>query len=258
MTSEWIALTREVSPRIAECELVHLTRTPIDVGRARAQHVAYERALTAMGVEVRRVAAAPEHPDSVFIEDAAVVFDEVALITRPGAESRRGELAAVEEALRPLRKLLHITDLGTVDGGDVMVVGRSVYVGRTTRTNEEGIAQMTRLLAPFGYRVQGVAVTGCLHLKSAVTAIDDSSVLLNPAWVDRAALAPLGIVTVAPGEPMAANIVRVGERHLYARSYPQTLDRLVERGAAPTLVDADELAKAEGAVTCCSLLVRVP
>ncbi len=258
MPSGWIALTREVSPRIVECELVHLARTPIDVGRARSQHAEYERALRSMGVDVRRVAPAPDHPDAVFLEDAAVVLDEVAVITRPGALSRRGELAAVEEGLRPLRKLARITEPGTVDGGDVLVAGRRVFVGRTSRTNEEGITQMRRLLAPFGYTVEGVAVTGCLHLKSAATAIDDATLLANPAWVSPEALAALELVTVDPAEPMAANIVRVGDRHLYARSYPRTLDRLIARGLSPTLVDADELAKAEGAVTCCSLLVRVP
>lgn len=252
-----LALTREVSPRIVECELTHLSRAPIDVDRARAQHAAYERLLERLGCEVRRVAPAPDHPDSVFIEDAAVVLDEVAVIARPGAESRRAEVEAVAAALAPLRRLVHLVAPATLDGGDVLVVGKRVFVGRTGRTNDEGIAQLRAALAPFGYRTDGVPVTGCLHLKSAVTALDDATVLLNPAWVAPAAFAPLDVVEVDPAEPMAANIVRIDGALLYADAYPRTRARLGARGFQPLVVDASELAKAEGAVTCCSILVRV-
>ena len=250
------AFTRAVSPLIATGELTHLEREPIDVGSARAQHAAYVDALIALGCDVTEVEPAPEHADSVFIEDTAVVFDEIAVIARPGAESRRGETAAVERALASLRPLAHISAPGTLDGGDVLVVAKRVFVGRTGRTNDDGIAQLRALLAPFDYTVEGVDVTGCLHLKSAVTALDDTTVLVNPSWIGAEALAGLERVTVDPAEPMGANIVRVGAHLLYATAFPRTLARLRARGYDPRCVDASELAKAEGAVTCCSLVLR--
>jgi dimethylargininase len=250
--------TRAVSPLIASGELTHLARTPIDIDTARAQHAAYIRALIALGCEVHEVEPAPEFPDSVFIEDTAVVFDEIAVITRPGAESRRGETAAVERALAPIRRLAHIAAPGTLDGGDVLVVGKRVVVGRTGRTNDDGIAQLRTLLAPFDYTVEGIDVTGCLHLKSAATALDDATVLVNPAWIGADALAGLARIAVDPAEPTAANIVRVGNALLYGAEYPRTLARLKARGYVPVCVDASELAKAEGAVTCCSLVLREP
>lgn len=252
---KFLALTRAISPRLAEGELTHLERSPIDIETARAQHAAYARALATLGCEVREVDAAPEYPDSVFIEDIAVVFDEIAVITRPGAESRRGETAAVERALAPLRSVAHITAPGTLDGGDVLVVGKRVFVGRTGRTNDEGIAQLLGVLAPFGYTVEAVEVTGCLHLKTAVTALDDHTVLVNPAWIGVEALAGLARVEVDPAEPMGANVVRVGDALLYGAAYPRTFARLVARGYTPLCVDASEVAKAEGAVTCCSLII---
>ncbi len=252
----FVALTRAISPRIAECELTHLDRTPIDVAAARAQHAEYTRALVALGCAVQEVEPALDHPDSVFIEDTAVVFDEIAVITRPGAESRRGETAAVERVLAPLRPIAHIMAPGTLDGGDVFVVGKRVFAGRTGRTNDVGIAQLRAALAPHGYTVEALDVTGCLHLKTAVTAVDDRTVLLNPQWVDRHGLAGVEIIEVDPAEPMGANIVRVGEALLYGASYPLTRARLEARGYRPVCVDASELAKAEGAVTCCALILR--
>ncbi len=256
MTSR-LALTRAISPRLAECELTHLDRAPIDAERAEDQHRAYEMALRALGCVVRRVDPAPNLADSVFVEDTAVVFDEIAVITRPGAKSRRGETEAVERALKPLRTIARIDAPGTLDGGDVLVVGKRVFVGRTSRTNDAGIAQLRTLVAPHGYTVVPVEVTGCLHLKTAVTAIDDTTVLLNPAWVDPKAFAPASVVQVDPAEPMGANVLRVGEALLYSDAYPKTLSRIKGRGHAVRTVDASELAKAEGAVTCCSLVLTV-
>lgn len=256
MTPHWIAFTRDVSPTITHCELTHLARSPIDVVVARHQHRAYEALLASLGCEVRRVAPAPEHPDAVFIEDTAVVLDEVAVITHPGAAARRDEVAAVADALAPLRPLARIASPATLDGGDVLVIGRVVYVGETGRTNAEGIAQMRALLAPLGYAVQGLPVTGCLHLKSAVTAVDDTTVLLNPAWVDAAAFRAYRVLAVDEHEPMAANVLRVGDALVYGASYPHTRERLHAAGFRPHTVDASELAKAEGAVTCCSLVLR--
>lgn len=256
MSAGLIALTRAVSPRLAECQLTHLERSPIDVSTAHAQHHAYERLLTTLGCEVRRVQPAPELPDSVFIEDTAVVFDDVAVITRPGAASRRAEIAAVEAALTPLRPLVRIVAPAILDGGDVFSVGRRVFVGQTSRTDHAGITQLRAELAPFGYTVRALTVTGCLHLKSAVTALDDETVLLNPEWVDASAFAPLETIAVDPGEPMAANVLRIGDALVYADAYPRTRARLEARGYRVHTVPATEIAKAEGAVTCCSLVLR--
>lgn len=253
----WIAFTREVSPTIVQCELTHLERVPIDLDAARAQHHAYEALLRSLGCAVRRVEAAPDHPDAVFIEDTAAVFDELAVITRPGAESRRAETVAVEAALAGLRPIDHIAPPGTLDGGDVLVVGRSVFVGRTARTNDEGIAQLRMLLAPFGYTVEGIAVTGCLHLKSAVTAVDFDTVLLNPEWVSPADFARGRAEAVDPREPTGANVLRIGDQLVYGASYPRTQGRLERLGYTLHTVDASELAKAEGAVTCCSLVLKL-
>jgi len=256
MHSCLIALTRAISPRMVDCELTHLARTPIDLPRAEAQHEAYEALLRTLGCDVRRVSAAPAYPDAVFIEDTAVVVDELAVLTRPGAASRRGEVEGVAEALASLRPCVRLTAPATLDGGDVLRIGRRLFVGHTPRTNEAGITQLRDALAPHGYTVTAVPVTGCLHLKSAVTAVDEATVLLNHAWVEPTVFAAYRVLLVDPAEPMAANILRVGEALLYADAYPRTLAILGAAGHRPHLVDASELAKAEGAVTCCSVLLR--
>ena len=252
-----IALTRPVSASIARCELTHLEREPIDPPRAAAQHAAYEDALRALGCDVRPLPPLDEQPDAVFVEDTAVVLDELALVTRPGAVSRRGEVPSVARALAAYRTLHAIEEPGTLDGGDVLVAGRRVFVGLSSRTNAAALAQMRALLEPLGYTVAGVPVTGCLHLKSAATSPGPGLVLLNPAWIDAMAFAGLQVVAVDPAEPFAANALRVGNAVVYAGSFPRTQARLEARGLALHTVDLTELAKAEGAVTCCSLVFDV-
>jgi len=252
-----VAITRAISDGLAACELTYRERVPIDVEVARTQHRAYERALSAAGYGVQQLASDAAMPDSVFVEDMAVVFDEVAILTNPGAESRRREMPAIATALKPYRPLAAIDPPGTVDGGDVLVAGRQVFVGRSTRTNAAAIAQMRRILTPFGYTVVDTAVRECLHLKSAVTAIDVDRLLVNPAWIDRAAFDGFTLVEVAPDEPSAANVLRLADRLIAASAFPRTADRLAALGIRVDRVDASELAKAEGAVTCCSLIVPV-
>jgi dimethylargininase len=250
----FVAITRAVSPTFASCELTHLERVPIDVDRARAQHRAYEQALIAAGGLVHRLDTSAQTPDSVFVEDIAVVFPELAIITRPGAESRRAETPAIAHALAAFRSLHEIQPPGTVDGGDVLVAGRRVFVGLSTRTNEAAVAQMRQILGPHGYTVCATEVTGCLHLKSAVTALDDTTLLVNRAWIDPPVFKGFTLVDVDPEEPSAANALRLDDRVIFPAAFPRTA-RLIERGLRVTLVEADELAKAEGAVTCCSLIV---
>ena len=251
-----IAFTRAVSPAIIRCELTHLAREPIDVARARAQHADYEALLERLGCDVRRVLPLPDHPDAVFIEDTAVVLPTLAVITRPGAESRREEVEAVAEALAPHRPLARITAPGTLDGGDVLRAARTLFVGRTPRSNDAGIAQLAAFAAPHGFTMRAVDVTGCLHLKSAVTAVADDTLLINPAWVRAETFAGWRLIEVDPSEPMGANAVRVGGALVYGSAYPLTRARLEAAGLTVHTVDASEVAKAEGAVTCCSVIVE--
>jgi dimethylargininase len=251
-----LAITRAVSVGLESCELTYQERVPIDVEVARRQHHAYEQALCAAGYRIEHLESDASMPDSVFVEDMAVVFDEIAILTNPGAESRRGEMPAIAAALRPYRRIAAIDPPGTVDGGDVLVAGRRVFVGCSTRTNAEAIAQLRRILTPYGYTVVETAVRECLHLKSAVTAIDDERLLVNPAWIDASAFDGFARVEVSPDEPAAANVLRLADRVIAASAFPRTADRIAALGVRVERVDASELAKAEGAVTCCSLIVE--
>jgi len=251
-----IAITRPVSPSLAECELTHLAREPINVARAMAQHAEYERLLESLGATVVRVPAAPAFPDAVFIEDTAVVLGEVAVLTRPGAPSRRGELTGVAPLLSCYRPLRCIESPATLDGGDVLSLGRTLYVGRSGRTNDAGIEQLRTLVAPFDIEVASVEFTGCLHLKSAVTDLADGLLLVNPDWVSAADFTGYDHLDVDPREPHAANALRIADRVICSSQYPRTRDRLVERGLNLACLEYDELAKAEGGVTCCSLILN--
>ncbi len=253
-----VAVTRGVSPAIADCELTHLDRSPIDLEAARFQHAAYEATLADLGCRVEHLPAEPDFPDSVFVEDIAVVLDEVAVITRPGAASRRGERPSIEQALSPHRRLAHIEAPGILDGGDVLVAGRSIHVGLSTRSNVEAVDQLRAIVADHGYEVSKVGFRGCLHLKSAVTAVSDDTLLINPEWVDAATFPGRACIQVDPMEPNAANVVRIGDTVLAAAAFPRTAERLAAAGQQVRTLDASELAKAEGALTCCSLLFEVP
>ena len=252
----WTAITREVSPVLAACELSFVSRRPIDVGRAQAQHDAYCAALEAIGCEVIRLPAEPSLPDSVFVEDVALAFDEVAVATRPGAESRRDEGHAVLKVLGSVRRILRIEAPGTLDGGDVLRIGKRVFVGISARSNAAGREQLREFLAPFGYTVEGVATRDCLHLKSAVTQVDEDTVLVNPAWVDVAPFAAYRMIEVDPAEEHAANAVRIGDALVYPDCFPRTQERLHAAGIQVVTVDVSELQKAEGAVTCCAVVFR--
>jgi dimethylargininase len=252
----WIAITRGVSESITRCELTHLERVTIDFPRAVAQHASYERALEELGCKVTRIPSASDLPDCLFVEDAAIVLDEAAVLMRPGAESRRPEVPAVADALVLHRAVLALEKPATMDGGDVMVVGRSVFVGSSSRTNLSGIEQLRQAVAPLGYSLHPVSVSGCLHLKSAVTALDDRTLLINPSWARADQFRGFAFIEVDATEPSAANVVRVGRHLLYSAGFPRTLEKLHDRGYTVTAVDVSEIAKAEGAVTCCSLIFK--
>lgn len=253
-----LAVTRQVSPSIVDCELTYLTREPIDVARARRQHAQYEAALRDLGVAVLSLPEEPDLPDSVFVEDTALVLNECAIILRPGAASRRAETESIARILAPFRKLLHIQAPARVDGGDILRVRQHIYVGLTRRSDTNSIEQMQEMLVPFGYDVRPVQVTGCLHLKSAVTEAAQDVLLLNPNWVDRGAFEGVKIVEIDPSEPHAANVLRINETAIYdGAAFPRTRARLDLLGIRIVVLEADELAKAEGALTCCSLILSI-
>lgn len=249
-----VAVMRGVPPTLARCEMSFREREPIDLDRAIAQHAAYAALLRSLGLEVVELPADPAFPDCCFVEDVAIVLDEVALLTRPGAPSRRGEVPAVEAALARYRRIETTPAPATLEGGDVLRVGHTLFVGHSARTNQAGIAQLTAVAEPLGYRVVTVAVTGCLHLKSAVTALDHERLLVNRAWLDTAALQGLELVDVAPEEPGAANVLRVAGLVIAHPGFPRTLERIAALGYALRPLDVSEFLKAEAALTCKSLL----
>ena len=251
-----IAITREVSRSIARCELTHLERDAIDLAVAREQHADYCRLLEELGCELVRLPEEPELPDSVFVEDVALVFPELAVLTRPGAASRRPEVDTVARALELHRPLQRIEAPATLDGGDVLVVDQDVYVGLSARSSREGVRALGRILAAHGYTLRGVPLRGCLHLKSAACEVAADTLLVNPAWVDPSELGGRRCIEVDPAEPFGANALRVGDSVIHSSSFPLTRARLEAAGIRVAAVAASELAKAEGGVTCCSLLVR--
>ena len=250
-----IALTRDISPRFAECEITHIERTPIDLDAARAQHHAYVNVLRELGCNVIELPAEPDLPDSVFVEDTAFILPEVAVITRPGADSRKPETESIIQALTPLIKLVRVQEPATVDGGDVLVLGKNIYIGLSTRSNQEAIDQLNEMLGEYGYSVTGVELHDCLHLKSAVTRVNEKTLLINGNWVDPGCFENFECIEVDPSEPHAANCLPIGESIVFPTAFPKTRARLEAKGYKIAPVDVSELAKAEGAVTCCSLIL---
>jgi dimethylargininase len=251
-----IAVTRGVPRSLARCELTFLEREPIDVDRAVAQHADYTALLRELGLEIVEIPADPAFPDCCFVEDVAVVLDQLAVLTRPGAPSRRGEIPSVADVLARFRPLARVEAPATLEGGDVLAVGSTLFVGSSPRSNAAGRERLRELAEPFGYRVVEVVVTGCLHLKSAVTALDTVRVLANPAWIDLTPFRDLDVIPVAPEEPGAANVLRVNETIVVHPGFPRTLDRIAAFGLDVRPLDVSEFLKAEAALTCKSLLFR--
>ena len=197
------ALTREISSRFNECELTHLQRTPIDLDQARIQHQTYCTLLDELGCHVITLPAEDTMPDSVFVEDPAIVLENLAVIMRPGAESRRIETESMEESLSPYRQIERIVAPGTIEGGDVIVIGKTIYVGRSSRSNDDGIAQLAALTAPFGYVVKAVQMTGCLHLKTGCSLVAPDTLLVNREWIDVGVFEGIEFINAHPDEEYA-------------------------------------------------------
>jgi len=248
------AITRAVSPEINRCELGFLPRVPIDVAKAIEQHKQYEVCLEHLGVNVISLPAEPGLPDCMFVEDPAVVVEEVAVLTRTGAESRRRESERLSTVLGRFRRLRWMREPATLEGGDVLRMGRVLYVGLSGRTNHAGVEQLAGAVEPLGYSVTAVTVRGCLHLKSACSGLGDATILANRAWIDAGAFAGLEIVDVPPEEPGAANVLTIGDTALVPAAYPRTAELVERRGWKVRRLDISELQKAEAGLTCSSLL----
>ena len=249
------ALVRRPSPRLAEGLVTHIQRRPVDLTTALEQWDRYVATLREHGWQTLEVAPAPDCPDSVFVEDAVVMFRNLAVITRPGADSRKPETVEVEKVVAALGCSVNaIRAPGTLDGGDVLKVGDTVYVGHGGRTNADGVRQLRAILEPLGARVVAVALTKVLHLKSAVTALPDGSVIGYPPLVDDPAFFPQFLPV--PEEPGAHVVLLGGDRLLMASSAPRSADLLADLGYTPVLVDIGEYEKLEGCVTCLSVRMR--
>lgn len=252
----WKAITREVSPTLNRCELTHLARQPIDIARAVEEHHAYQQCLRELGLEVITLPAEPDYPDAMFVEDPVVVLDEVAIIARLGAESRRGEAKSLEQALAPYRELRRMEEPATLDGGDVLRANRNLYVGLSERTNAAGIQQLAAIAEPFGYHVYPVAVQGCLHLKSGASWLGDDTVLIHRPWVDAAAFQGLRLIDVPEGEEYAANVLLHANTVLVAEGFPRLAEGITALGREVRPLDITELMKAESGLTCSSVVFR--
>jgi dimethylargininase len=251
-----VAVTRAVGQSFANCQLEFLERQEIDVARAVEQHRGYESVLKELGVRVISLPADPGFPDGLFVEDPAVVLDEIAVMGRMAKMERRREADSLASALSNFRPLAWVHEPAMLEGGDVMRAENSLYVGVSRRTNLAGVEQLTKLTAPYGYRVVPVVVDGCMHLKTAVSYLGNRTVVANREWIDAGALAEFTIIDVPVEERWAANVLRIGETILIPSAFPKTGKILEEAGFNVRSIDTSELAKAEAGMTCMSLVFR--
>lgn len=244
-----VAITRPTGDELAQCELTHIDRAPIDISRACAQHDDYLKILRSLEVEIVELPRLAGHPDAVFVEDTVLVLDEVAVMLRPGAESRRAEVRSMAEVIAGYRDCISMEAPATLDGGDVIVFGKRILVGESTRSNPAGLASLSRLVTPYGYTVEGVPIRGVLHLKSAATVVDSETLIAYPEYVDLGFVGAK-LLDADADEPQGANVVRIGDHLLADASAPKTLAVLREHADNVIPVHVDEFAKAEGAISC--------
>ena len=248
------ALTHKVSPEIAECEVTFIDRSPIDLRLAVRQHDHYCDVLKKLGAIVKELSGNESYPDSCFVEDTAIVVDELAIICSMGVPSRRGETMLIERELSEYREIAHISLPATIEGGDALRIGKKIFIGQSSRTNLEGIEELARILEPHGYRVVQVRTKGSLHLKSACTAIDEETLFVNPDWVELDAFRGFDLVYTPAEEPWSANTLRIGTTLCVQAGFPRAaelIERVVER---VEIIDISELRKAEAGLTCSSII----
>ena len=251
------ALTHIPSQNINNCELTYVAPAQIDLEKAMHQHQAYCAMLTSLGVEVKVLDGNRELPDSVFVEDTAVVLDEVAVITSMGADSRTKETALIERELSRFREVEHIVRPARIEGGDVLQIGNSIFVGDSSRTNKEGIEAFRNIVGPYGYTVVDVKVFGCLHLTTGCTALDERTILLNPDWIDASIFSGFDRIAVPKNEPFAGNILPVAGKICVHSGFEKTIGMLQTLGYSVVPIDISEFLKAEAALTCLSLIFNV-
>jgi dimethylargininase len=254
-----IALTRKPSPHLQRCQLTHLPRQPIDLAKAREQHGEYEFMLRGLQVHVQRLPALPRLPDGVFVQDTALVCDELAVTAPLVLPSRRPEAESTLMTLAWYREVVPFTGPATFDGGDILIADRNVFVGQTGRTNRTAFAEIRQLLEHelSAYRVRPVRVEGCVHLKSGCSYIGRDTMVINPRWVDVRALGGFDYIEVPADEPFGANTITVHDTVIVAASCPRTADAIARAGFSVITVDISEFEKAEGGVSCLSLLFHV-
>jgi len=250
------AIVRQPGSDLSACELSYQQREPVDAQRLASQHAAYVAALRSAGLNVIILPALADFPDGAYVEDVAIVLDEVAILTRPGALSRRGEVEPMAEVLEPLRTCLSMQEPSTLDGGDVCLHDGVLYVGQGARTNHAGLKELAHLVLEHGYRVKAVELGDCLHLKSALSSLPDGRILVNRDWLNLSRVEHSGIIEAHPSEPCGANVLAVGEHLICSSAYPRTNERLSEEGFDLLEVDLSEVHKMEAAVTCPSLILN--
>ncbi len=251
------AMTREINAAMGSCELTFLLRDKIDMDLAKQQHQQYQSVLSSLGCEIVIVSTESNLADSVFIEDTAVVLDEIAVLCRPATALRGQEVAGVKDVLQQYRTLASIQSPGTLEGGDLLRVGNIIYAGLSTRSNQSGIEQLRYIVADYGFSVESVETKKCLHLKSAVSEVAPGVLLINSDWISRSVFKNYELIDVDKEEAHAANALLVDQKVIYPSSFPRTLEKLVNAGLDVTQVNVSELQKAEGAVTCCSLIFKM-
>jgi dimethylargininase len=252
------AIIRRPSPALANGERTHMDRAPIDMARANRQHEAYGAALQRAGIAVTVLPALEGFPDCSFVEDTALILPEVAIALHPGAASRVGEVDSVAVAFPQDRPHARIPSPNRIDGGDILVVGKRIFVGLSARTTADGVTALSDIVSPYGYQVRGIALGAALHLKTAITALADDLLLYNPAWIDTAHFEGFHALTIDPTEPFAANILRLPDRIFSQTMHPRTTDIVRRAGFDVEVIDLGELAKAEAGLTCSSLLIAPP
>jgi dimethylargininase len=250
------AIVRQPGGDLSACELSYQQREPIDAQRLAAQHADYVAALRAAGLNVITLPALPEFPDSVYVEDTAIVLDEVAIMTRPGVPSRIGEVEPMARILEPLRTILTMEAPSALDGGDVCLHAGVLHVGQGGRTNHAGLKELAHLVLDHGYRVKAVELGDCLHLKSAMSSLPDGRVLIHRDWLNLSRVEHSGIIEAHPSEPCGANVLTVGEHVICSSAYPRTNQRLSDEGFSLLEVNLSEVHKMEAAVTCPSLILN--
>jgi dimethylargininase len=250
------AITRAVSRHIARCELTFRQREGVDYKRAVRQHAAYCDLLRRHGAQLVELEASDANPDCCFVADTAIVLDEVAVVASMGASSRREETSAVEKILSAHRQISRIKPPATLDGGDVVIIGKQIFVGHSRRTNRQGIEALARILRPLGYEVTPVAVNGSLHLTTACSVLNEETVLVNPRWIDVAPLARLWVIPVPEDEPWAASTMRINDTILVEAAAPRTVKLVGQHSASVEVLDISEFRKAEGSLSCLSILFR--